>query len=54
MAERFDGVEVGCVSDAMVQAALAAVDPMYRDHLRHPSNGPKTAERVEHPRGIER
>ncbi len=47
MAERCDGIGAGHVSDAMVQAALAAVDPMYRDHLRHPSNGPKTAERVE-------
>ena len=40
-------VEQGVVSDEMVHAALAAVDPLYQDHLRNPLNGPKTAQRVE-------
>ncbi len=47
MVERVEDVGAGHVSDDMVHAALAAVDPMYRDHLRNPLNGPRTAERAE-------
>lgn len=36
------------VTDGMVHAALASIRPReYREHLRHPRNGPKTALRVE-------
>lgn len=32
-----------CVTDAMVHAALATKNPaLYREHLRHPANGPLT------------
>lgn len=34
---------VPCVTDAMVHAALATKNPaLYREHLRHPANGPLT------------
>lgn len=35
------------VTEAMIHAALAAVSPLYEEHLRHPKNGPRTAAAAE-------